>query len=157
MTLSTDAGTEKQFRDPANLSIALDINASPERVFAVLCDIERWPEWTSTVSSVQRLDDAPLSVGSRAKVLQPSLRPAIWHVTEIEAARNFTWATRSPGVRVMGRHLVQKTAAGSRVTLTIEFTGLLRFPISRLFRKLNERYIAIEAEGLKRRSEDALS
>src|SRR5215469_8629156 len=108
MILSTEAGTEKQFRDPAMLSISIDINASPEKVFAVLCDIERWPEWTSTVSSIRRIDEGPLSIGSRAQVLQPGLRPAIWQVTEMEAARNFTWVTRNPGVRVTGRHLVKE-------------------------------------------------
>ncbi len=153
MTLSAEAMTQKQFRNPARLSIIFDIKAAADQVFAVLCDVDRWPEWTSTISSVQRIENGPLLVGSRAKIRQPGLRPAIWQVTEMEAGRSFSWATRSVGVQVTGRHLVEGTAAGSRVTLSTEFTGPLGPLISRLFRKLNERYLTIEAEGLKRRSE----
>ncbi|WP_348269167.1 SRPBCC family protein [Edaphobacter paludis] len=153
MTLATEAGTEKHFVNPALLTIIFDIEASSDRVFTVLCNVERWPEWTSTMSSVRRIDDGPLSVGSRAQVRQPGLRPAIWQVTEMEPGRSFSWATRSPGVHVTGRHLIEKRGASSRVTLSIEFAGLLGPVVSRLFRKMNERYLTTEAESLKTRSE----
>ena len=153
MTLSTEAITQKQLRNSAMLSIIFDVKASPDQVFAVLCDVDRWPEWTSTMSSVRRIENGPLSVGSRAQVRQPGLRPAIWQVTEMEPGRSFSWATRSVGVRVTGGHVVEETAAGSRVTLSIEFTGPLGPLISRLFRKRNEQYLTTEAKGLKIRSE----
>ncbi|MGO8789991.1 MAG: SRPBCC family protein [Terriglobia bacterium] len=135
-------------------SITVDIQAPPDRVWAVLCDVERWPEWTATTTSVQRLDTGPLAVGSRARLLQPKLRPAVWEVTELdEGTGSFIWVTRSPGVQVTGRHLVEENKGGSRVTLSIQFAGILGPLVALLYRSLNQRYIAIEAEGLRKRCE----
>jgi uncharacterized protein YndB with AHSA1/START domain len=85
--------------------IVVDIKAPPGRVFAVLRAVERWPEWTSTMTSVQRTDNRPFVVGSRVRVRQPKLLPAIWQATELDEPRKFTWVTRSPGVAVTGEHL----------------------------------------------------
>lgn len=153
MTLATEACTEKHFRNPAMLTVSFHTKASPERVFAVLCDVERWPEWTSTMKSVRRIEDGPLLVGSRAELRQPALRPAVWQVTEMKPGRSFSWATRGPGVCVTGHHFIEGCGANSRVTLFIEMTGFLAPLVSRLFRKLNEQYLVTEAESLKTRCE----
>ena len=107
-----------------HFSIVVDIKAPPDRVVEVLCDVERWPEWTSTMTSVRRMDDGSLAVGSRARIRQPRLLPAVWQLTELDE-RSFTWVTRSPGVQITGEHLVEANGAGSRVTLSLQFSGLL--------------------------------
>jgi uncharacterized membrane protein len=134
-------------------SVAVNINAPPQRVLAVLCDVERWPEWTSTVTQVQRLDRGPFAVGSSARVLQPKLRPAVWQVTELDENRSFTWVTRAPGVRMTAGHFVEAQGGGSRAALSFEISGLLGPIVSRLYRGLIQQYVATEAQGLKRRSE----
>ena len=50
-----------------NFSITVDVNATPERVWTVMSDIERWHEWTPSVKSITRLDRGPLARGSRAR------------------------------------------------------------------------------------------
>jgi hypothetical protein len=84
----------------------------------VLSNIECWPEWTPTVMSIERLDRGTLAVGSRARIRQPKLPPAVWQITELDAGRSFTWVTRSPGVRVTARHWVEAREGGSRATLS---------------------------------------
>jgi hypothetical protein len=120
----------------------------------VVRDIELWPEWTPTVTSVERIDSGPLAVGSQARILQPKLRPAVWLVTELdERIRSFTWVTRNPGVQVTGGHRVEENEGGSRVTLALEFSGILGPLLARIYRGLNQRYLAAEADGLRKRCE----
>src|ERR1700722_1844831 len=137
-------------------SVTVDIQVPTDRVLAVLCDIERWPEWTSTMTSVRRIDGGPFAVGSRARVLQPKLRPAVWQVAELDERSGFTWISRSPGVQVTARHSVEKNGAECRATLSLQFSGLLGPIAGRIFRALNERYLATEAQGLKERAEGRL-
>jgi hypothetical protein len=132
---------------------ALDIDAPPEKVFSVLCAVERWPEWTPTMIRVQRLERGGLGIGARARVLQPKLRPAIWQVTELEENRSFTWVAHTVGLRMKAGHWIEATGAGSRISLTFEFSGFLSGIAGRLYRGLIEHYLGIEALGLKRRSE----
>ena len=132
--------------------IAVDIAAPPERVWAVLYDVERWPEWTPTVTRLERLDPGALAVGSRARIRQPRLPPATWEVTELVEGRSFTWVTRSPGVRVTARHGVEPAPHGARATLSLKFSGALGALVARFTRRLNQRYLAIEADGLQTRS-----
>ena len=135
-----------------DFSIAIEIPAPPDRVWAVLSDVERWPEWTPTVTRIERLDAGPLVVGSRARIRQPKLSPATWRVTEVVAGRSFTWVTQSPGIRVTARHGVEPMGNGTRAVLSLQFSGLLGPLVARMTRGLNERYLGIEAKGLRARS-----
>lgn len=139
------------------ISITVNIHADPERVWAVLSNVERWHEWTASITSIERLDAGPLAVGSRARVRQPRLPTATWQVTELNAGRSFTWVTRSPGMLITGRHTVEASSDGSCVTLATHFSGVLGPLVARLTRDLNQRYVALEAQGLKARCEDVPS
>jgi hypothetical protein len=141
-------------------SITTEVDAPPEVVFAVLVEIERWPEWTPTVTRVERLDGAgagaPLALGSRLRIVQPKVPPAEWTVTALEAGTGFRIVSRSPGATVEADHWIEPVAEGrrSRVTLSVTFGGFLGRGIGWMMRGLNERYLAEEAAGLKRRSEE---
>ena len=128
----------------------IEIQAPPAKVWAVLLDVERWPEWDPVVTAVKRLDPAPLSIGSRTQLQQPKLKPAVWEVTELdESSGVFTWTSRQPGISTAASHKVEPTPTGSRVTLSLQFTGLLAPLVASLLRKQNLEYIASEAQGLK--------
>ncbi len=135
--------------------ITVEIDAPPERVWDVMTDVGRWPEWTGTVTSVARLDGGPLRLGSRARLEQPKLPPTEYVVTELEPGRSFTWEATSPGVRITARHDVDALpGGGTQVRLTVEQAGPLGTVMGRLFFKgLTDRYLAAEAAGLKARSE----
>ena len=136
-------------------SKAVEIGAPPERVWEVLIDVERWPEWTETVTSVTRLDEGPFRVGSRAKIDQPKIPETEYVVTELDAGRSFTWVATGPGVTTTARHDVEPLPdGGSRVTLSVEQSGWLGSIMGRFYRGLTDRYLANEAAGLKSRCEE---
>ena len=69
-------------------STRIDVEAPVEQVWEVLREVERWPEWAPTVTSVRRLDDGPLAVGSRVRVEQPRIPLTEYVVTEREPNRS---------------------------------------------------------------------
>jgi hypothetical protein len=132
----------------------IDIAAPPERVWEVLSDVEYWPEWTPTVTSVRRLDDGPLRTGSRAKIRQPRIPETEYVVTALEPGRSFTWVSRGPGVLTTARHSTEALPGGlTRVRLSVAQAGWLGSFMGRFYRGLTDRYLAEEANGLKARCE----
>ena len=127
------------------------IAAGTQPVWEVLYDVARWPEWTPTIDSVQRLDHGAFGVGSRAKVRQPKLPQAEWEVTEVVDGRNFTWEARGPGMKTIARHEVVPDGDGSTVTLSIEQAGPMGAVAAYVWRKLTQRYIELEAASLDAR------
>jgi uncharacterized protein YndB with AHSA1/START domain len=136
-----------------DFSITVQIDASPVRVWTVLSDIERWHEWTPTVTATRRTNAGPLRIGARARMHQPRLPPADWIVTALQEGRSFDWTCRRPGFRALAQHTIEPTESGSRVTLHLQFGGLFGGLVGWITGSLNRRYLALEADGLKRRAE----
>lgn len=139
-----------------DFQISIDITAPPEVVWSVMADAERWHEWTPSVRSIRRLDKGPLRVGSRALVRQPKFPPAMWKVTALDPGRSFTWKSGAPGMWVHAHHSVAPIAGGARATLSLRFEGAMGRLLGHLTRAINNRYLSLEAAGLKRRSEESV-
>ena len=139
------------------LRTAIDVAASPDRVWDVLVDVERWPEWTDSVSSVRLLDAAgSLAVGSRVEISQPRIPTGTYTVTSLVPGSAFTWQQRQPGSTVSAHHeCTPLPDGGTRVELRVVMSGAVGGVVGRLYRKLTERYLALEAAGLKARAEGA--
>ena len=133
---------------------SIEIAAPADRVWEVMSGVERWHEWTPSITSIKRLSSEPFGIGSKAIVRQPKFPPALWKVTAIDPGRNFVWVSAAPGMRVTGSHTVQPTATGSRATLTVTYEGFLGELFGRITQEITQRYIEHEARGLKARSED---
>ena len=128
----------------------VEIRVSPADVWKVLLDVERWPEWTTSVSKVQRMDIGPLTIGSRTRIWQPKLMPAVWQVTSLDNRRHiFAWTTHTFGIKIVARHQVDTIGERSRVTLSLTYTGVVGAVLARAYRDLNWDYLAREANGLR--------
>jgi hypothetical protein len=137
---------------------SIDVADSPDRVWEVLVDVERWPEWTDSVTSVRPLDGGPLAVGSRVEISQPRISTGTYTVTALEPGRAFTWEQRQPGSTVSAHHeCTPLPDGGTRVELSVVMSGAVGGVVGRLYRKLTDRYLAMEAAGLKSRAEGMAS
>lgn len=130
------------------------INASIDDVWSVYADVEHWPDWTASVNSVEFTEGDTLKVGARARIKQPKLPTAVWQVSAIDPGRSWTWEATGPGVHTTAVHTLEAEGPQqTRVHQTIVQRGPLGAVIARVYGKLTRRYLAMEAAGLKQRSE----
>lgn len=134
-------------------SYALTVDAPAARVWQVLTDVESWPDLTASMRSVRGIDGPRPAVGARFEVRQPRLRKAVWTVTQLDEGTAFVWESRAPGVLTRGTHLLEPDGDGTGLTLTIDQSGPLAWPIGLLAGGTLRRYLALEAQGIKSRSE----
>ena len=125
---------------------SIDVAAPAETVFDTYADVEHWPSWTSSVTSVELLDRGPLRVGVRARIRQPRLPVAVWQVTELVPGESFTWVTRARGVTTTGTHRVVATGPG---TALLDQEGPLGPLVGLVTARLTRRYLRTEVEGIK--------
>lgn len=132
-----------------------EVDAPVARVWEVLTDVERWPAIIETVTSIEPLTPGPLATGSRYRVAQPRLRPAVWSVTAYVPARTFRWVAPNPGVATTGDHTVTPLGdTRSRLDISIEHRGPLAWLVGRLTRSLTQEYLTKECAGIKRAAEE---
>lgn len=131
------------------------IEAPVETVWALTTDVEAWPASTPTITKVERLDDGPLAVGSRARIDQPGQPTRTWTVRVLEAPHTFVWDTRALGMTMAGSHRLEEEAGGCRNTLAVEVTGPLSGLLGRLLRPALRKAITQENEGFKATAEAA--
>ena len=132
----------------------ITIGAPIDAVWAVYSDVERWPTWTASVTSVELLDGPPLGPSSRARIKQPRFPSLVWSVTALAPGTSWTWTTHSPGATTVATHLLERLDDGrTRVTQTIDQRGVLGTLVGLLTKRLTRRYLAMEGAGLRQRVE----
>jgi ribosome-associated toxin RatA of RatAB toxin-antitoxin module len=123
--------------------------AQPDRLWAVLKDVEKWPEWIEVYEEVRLADSGPLTVGARAHVKQRGLAAGDWTVTALDQGRVFTWESHQPGARLVGRHEISaEPGGGSRLALAFEMTGGLSGVLGTLLGRKVRRYVDLECARL---------
>ena len=133
--------------------VTFEVAAPAGRVWEILSDPERWPEWTASVRSV-RLHDGPLRVGAKATIDQPRIPTVPWTVTSLSPGQSFTWESGGGAAHTVARHVVEPLGADRcRVTLSVTQSGVVGSVVGRLYRRLTDRYLAMESAGLKERAE----
>jgi hypothetical protein len=126
--------------------------ASPDRLWSLASDVERWGDRLPTVDSVRPLGSGPVGVGSRFEVRQPRLPKAVWEVTDWQG-RSFTWVSSSPGIRSTAVHSVHDDGDGSRLELSLRWSGPLAWLLELLIGRMARSMVETEAETFARLAE----
>jgi len=133
---------------------SIEIDAPASIVWRVFTAVEQWPEWTASVTTLEGLDGPALEVGRRFRIKQPRMPKLLWEVIALEPGRSWTWQQRSPGARTLASHdVVEGGKARTLVRQRIDQRGPIGVVVAVLSRRLTNRYLTMEAEGLKARSE----
>jgi len=128
--------------------------ATPDRLWSLASDVERWGDRLPTVDVVRPLGSGPTGVGSRFEVRQPGLPKAVWEVTDWQQqGRSFTWVSTSPGIRSTAVHAVQDISGGSRLDLSLEWSGPLARVLELLIGRKARGMVETEAETFTRLAE----
>lgn len=131
------------------------VDATPADVWGVLTDVERWPEWTESITRMYVERGTSLGLGALVHVDSPDGRKTEWTVTEFDAQRSLTWEMRpSPGVIVSSGHIIVPEGDGSRVTFAVDTRGWAGRLLAPLVHRQLRPNLESEVTGFKRRAEE---
>ena len=132
----------------------IEIDAPAQLVWQVFSDVEHWPEWTASVTSLVGRDGTGLAVDKRFSIKQPGMGTLVWKVTEVDPGRSWTWVQRAPGALTSARHDVIGLPDGrTLVRQQLDQRGVLGELVARLMVNKTKRFLHLEARGLKARAE----
>lgn len=130
-----------------------EIKAPVATVWDLTMDVEAWPSITPTMTRIERVDGAPLQIGSDVRIKQPGQRERVWTVQALEPQRRFAWSTRAMGMTMTGSHQLDESAGGTRNTLAIDLDGPLAPVLGPLMKRPLRRALTAENEGFKNAAE----
>jgi uncharacterized protein YndB with AHSA1/START domain len=136
------------------VEVSVEITRPPDIVWPVLVDVEHWPEWTASITKIERLDQAAFGLGSAVRIHQPKLKAMTYRVCKFEKGRLFAWETQSSGVFTIASHVIHDSKPGCLVTLAIYQRGWAAPFIAPFLRGITRRYVEMEAHGLKKTCEE---
>ena len=98
---------------------------------------------------------------AKAKISKVPLKPDYSHDVKAMIAADpnagvFVWETRRPGIKVIATHRVEPVRGGGvRLTLVLEYKGILGPFMAIQLKNLNWEYLTKEAQGLKAHCEQS--
>ncbi|MEV5438212.1 SRPBCC family protein [Streptomyces sp. NPDC052682] len=107
---------------------SIDVDRSPEDVYAYVTDPPRMPEWQLSAVSAERLEEGPFGVGSRVRVTRHVGRrtiPMIMEVTEYDPPHSWGMRGVDGPVRARVHGEIEPVDEGRRshVTIDIDLEG----------------------------------
>ena len=139
------------------ITSTIELDATPEEVWAVLTDSSAYPDWNPFITEL----DGPLQVGSRltVRIAPPGGRPMTFTptVTDVEPERRLAWLGRLlvPGLFDGAHCFVLEPLLGSRTRLvqTETFRGALVWFSGRLLQRTEAGFTAMNNALLRRVAE----
>jgi carbon monoxide dehydrogenase subunit G len=133
-------------------SASVEINAAPEKAWALVKNVEEWPSWIPSLKKIEKVTKGPMDVGSRVLVVAKSLITVnlLMTITEFVPGRRVVMEGKVLGVK-MTRYYEMEPVAQNKAKLTAggEVSGLLAFLVRRGGQRLSEEIV----QALKKKVE----
>lgn len=126
------------------------IHAPPEKVWLVLTDIARWPDWQPGVLSAEL--NSPLKTGA---VIHWKARGMniVSTVAEIELKRRIVWRGNSPGMRAAHIWDLEPVENATRVATRETISGWLAWVLKILSPRFLDKSLDDSLHALKKQAE----
>ena len=122
---------------------------SVDALWMRVVDIEKWPQFTSSISSAVIAHGGVLEVAAEVVIKQPGAPESTWTVTELINQKAFTYEMHRAGLVTVAQHAVEASSTGGSVlTLTFSMRGRLAKVWGALMSKKIREFLQLEVEGL---------
>ncbi|MFD1796059.1 polyketide cyclase/dehydrase [Paracoccus aurantiacus] len=100
---------------------AIEIDATPDRIWSCFSDVAGWPEWNAGIESIELL--GPFERGSRFIMKPPEMEPLETELVEVTPDAGFTDLTELGENAVRVEHLIEPMTGGVRVIYRATVSG----------------------------------
>jgi carbon monoxide dehydrogenase subunit G len=98
------------------------IEASPEHVWDVLADVEKWPDWNPAIDSVKV--EGPVAPGTVFRWKAGSTR-LVSTMQDVDRPGRLSWTGRAMGIDAFHEWRFASSGEGTTVTMHESFSGLV--------------------------------
>ena len=135
-------------------SSSIVINAPPEKVFALVDNLEDWPLWIPSIKKIEKVSEGPLKEGSRIRVTAKSgvTVKLLMTITEFIPGQRGVLQGRVFGTRMTRYYTFERIEQGTKLTAGGEVKGPLAFLVRRGGQRLSEEIVQAakrKIEGLE--------
>ena len=121
-----------------------DINASAEKAWSLLNDVEEWPKWVPSLKKIEKVSGGPLKTGTQVRVVAKSAITVnlLMTITEFAAGQRVVMEGKVLGMK-MTRYYTLEPVDKKRARLTAggEVIGLLACLVRRGGQRLSEEIV----------------
>ena len=138
----------------SKFSSSLEIDAPPDKVWALVNELEEWPQWIPSIKSIEKLSEGPLGIGSQIRVTAKSTFTVslLMTITEFVPGQRAVLQGKALGTKMTRYYTFEPVNQGTRLTVGGEVSGLLAFLARRGGQAVSEEIVQaakrkIEEEG----------
>ena len=124
-------------------SSSVEINAPPEKVWALVNELEEWPQWIPSMKKIEKISEGVLGEGSQIRVTAKSVITVklLMTITEFVPPQHAVMQGKALGTRMTRYYTLEPVNQGTRLTVGGEVSGLLAFLVRRGSQALSEEIV----------------
>jgi len=122
---------------------SVEIDAPPEKVFALVDNLEDWPQWIPSIKKIENVSGGPLREGSRIRVTAKSgiTVKLLMTITEFVPGERGVMQGSVLGTRMTRYYTFERVGEGTRLTAGGDVSGPLAFLVCRGGQRLSEEIV----------------
>jgi hypothetical protein len=107
---------------PFHTEYSIETTASPEAIWTLFRDVERWKEWNAGIETI--VIRGPFAVGTEFAMKPPGEDVVVSRLVLVEDGVRFVDETRAGDLTLRVDHRIERTKAGDvRVTFAVDAAG----------------------------------